>query len=238
MIVIPAIDLMDGKVVRLRKGKQHDSTSYDNLTPLETALEWQRQGARIIHVIDLDSALNKGNNRQIITEIQENVDIPLQVGGGVRNRDYTERLLNSGISRIMLGSLAVRQPQVIQGLVSEYGPSRIVVALDYLNGTVRYRGWMKDSEKTLFGFLNEFNELGVEWFLVTSIKHDGALEGPDTVTYQHISDISSIIAAGGISSLVDLVALKRTGIKAVVTGKALYEGHFTLVDAQRVLEDS
>ena len=238
MIVIPAIDLMDGKVVRLRKGKQHDSTSYDRLTPLQTALEWQRQGAQIIHVIDLDSAFNKGNNRQIITEVQENVDTLLQVGGGIRDREYAENLLDSGIDRIILASLAIQQPQVIEELVSEYGTSRIIVALDYLDGTVRYGGWMKDSEKSLIDFLKEFKELGVEWFLITSIQHDGTLEGPDTATYQSISDNASIIAAGGIHRLDDLVALQGTGIKAVVIGKTLYEGHFTLVDARRVLEGS
>ena len=232
MMVIPAIDIMDGQVVRLTKGDEEARTNYGSFgSPLETARRWQDEGAEYIHIIDLDATLSRGDNRNMIQTIVGTLDVPVQFGGGIRSLDLARALLAGDVSRIILGSLAMKSPEDVASLSEEYGSDRVVIALDHRRGVVLDKGWKGSTGRLLDDALRMFTGLGLEWFLITDTDRDGTLEGPDTETYARLSDQASIIASGGVGSLEDLDALRETGVKAVVVGKALYEGKFTLPEA-------
>jgi phosphoribosylformimino-5-aminoimidazole carboxamide ribotide isomerase len=237
MMVIPAIDIMDGQVVRLTKGDEKARTSYiDWGSPLDVARRWCSEGAEYLHVIDLDATLVGGDNRDLVQAIVDDLRIPVQIGGGIRSLESARGLLDKGVDRIILGSLAIKSPEGVSSLQEEYGEDRIVIALDHRRGIVLDKGWKGSTGKPLEEALKEFTELGLKWFLITDIDRDGTLEGPDTDTYTKLSEWASIIASGGVGSLKDLETLGRTGVEAVVVGKALYEGLFTLPEALSYLE--
>lgn len=239
MMVIPAIDVMDGKVVRLTKGNQEVKTYYEGLgSPLDVALLWRDQGAEFLHVIDLDGALGRGENRKLVRSILDHLEIPVQIGGGIRSIGSARELLDTGVDRIILGSMAVRSPEGVSRLREEYGEDRIVVALDHRKGEVLKRGWEGYADRSIEDALSEFINLGFKWFLITDAERDGTMEGPDIDTYSKVSGRASIIAAGGVGSLGDLISLESAGAKATVVGKALYEGLFTLREAISCLEAS
>ena len=239
MMVIPAIDVMDGKVVRLTNGNQEVKTYYESLgSPLDVALLWRDQGAEFLHVIDLDGALGRGENRKLVRSILDHLEIPVQIGGGIRSIGSARELLDTGADRIILGSMAVRSPEGVSRLREEYGEDRIVVALDHRKGEVLKRGWEGYVDRSIEDALSEFINLGFKWFLITDAERDGTMEGPDIDTYSKVSGRASIIAAGGVGSLGDLISLKGAGVKATVVGKALYEGRFTLREAISCLEAS
>ena len=226
MMVIPAIDVMDGKVVRLTKGNQEVKTYYESLgSPLEVALLWRDQGAEVLHVIDLDGALGRGENRKLVRSILGHLEIPVQIGGGIRSIGSSRKLLDTGVDRIILGSMAVRSPKGVSRLREEYGEDRIVVALDHRKGEVLKRGWRGYADRSIEDALSEFINLGFKWFLIID-------------TYSKVSGRASIIAAGGVGSLGDLISLEGAGVNATVVGKALYEGLFTLREAISCLEAS
>ncbi len=232
MMVIPAIDIMDGQVVRLTNGDEEARTNYgESGSPLDTARRWRREGAEYIHVIDLDATLGRGENRDLVQEIVDDLPIPVQIGGGIRSTESARRLLDKGVARIILGSLAMKSPESASSLKDEYGEDRIVVALDHRRGIVLDKGWKGSTGRPIEEALREFTGLGLELFLITDIDRDGTLEGPDTETYGKLSERASIIASGGVGSLNDLGTLVGTGVDAVVVGKALYEGMFTLPEA-------
>lgn len=238
MEIIPALDLMAGGVVRLRKGELNAVSRYDHMgKPLMVAEEWQRQGARYLHIIDLDGAFDRGDNIETALEISRSLDIPVQFGGGIRDMEKAAMLLDSGVDRVIVGSLAVRQPEKVYELASEYRSDRVAVALDYRNGTVVYRGWTEGSDLKPSDALKDHMEGGVRVFLVTSTERDGTLEGPDTETLTELTGTSKarVIAAGGIGSLKDLMKLQETGVEAAVVGRALYEDCFTLSEALEVV---
>jgi phosphoribosylformimino-5-aminoimidazole carboxamide ribotide isomerase len=232
MMVIPAIDVMDGQVVRLTKGDEEARTNYYSFgSPLETAKRWQKEGAEHIHIIDLDATLSLGDNRGMIQEIVQQLEVPVQFGGGIRSLELARSLLEGDVGRIILGSLAMKSPKGVASLSEDYGRDRVVIALDHRRGVVLDKGWKGSTGKPLDATLRIFADLGLEWFLITDTDRDGTLEGPDTETYTRLSGQASIIASGGVGSLEDLDTLKETGVKAVVVGKALYEGKFTLPKA-------
>jgi len=234
MQVIPAIDLMRGKVVRLTKGDPEQATFYDDMgTPVEIAQKWKTQGAERLHIIDLDAALGKPDNLKVVGDIAKATDLPVQVGGGIRSVEAARRLLNAGIDYIILGSLALREPSSVNVLLKEFGSERIVVALDNKDGLIMVEGWTSSTTYTVMAALEEYASMGVKTFLITSISRDGTLSGPDLDTLNEACrypDVS-VIAAGGIGELRDLVALSHTGVWGAVVGKALYEGRFTLEQA-------
>ena len=239
MMLIPAIDVMNGKVVRLTRGSPQATTSYEGHgSPLDVAMNWRDQGAKFIHFIDLDAALSIGENRDLLKRILTQVDVPIQIGGGIRDTKSARDLLDAGASRIVLGSLALRAPQTASSLCSEYGGERIVVALDHRGGHVLEEGWTRSADVTLEESFRRFTDLGLDWFLITDTTRDGTLGGPDIDTYSKISKRASVIASGGVASLEDLKGLARTGVKGTIVGKALYEGIFTFQEAARVLEAS
>ena len=239
MQLIPAIDIMGGGVVRLRRGDENAVTRYDaEGTPLELARFWYEQGAECLHLVDLDAALGRASNEEIVKAIIVDVGVPVQVGGGIRSLESARGLLDLGAGRIVLGSMALEDPDSVAVLLDEYGESRVIVALDHRRGVVLRRGWKEPTGWRLEAALGEFAAKGVEWFLVTDVDRDGAMEGPDLETYSRIKGGASIIASGGVRSLADLLRLRETGVEAAVVGRALYEGRFTLVEAIRSLEDS
>jgi phosphoribosylformimino-5-aminoimidazole carboxamide ribotide isomerase len=239
MEIIPAIDLISGKVVRLRKGDPNTSINYDLFgTPLQTARKWILEGAKTIHIIDLDAALGRGDNLDVITSLIQNVNISIQVGGGIRSREKAESLLRSGIKRVIIATLAFQQIETLRELLTIYGNDRIMVALDYLDGKVMIKGWTSATGLTLGDALQKFINLGVKLFLLTSISKDGLLTGPDYVTLQNEVKNKSvdIFAAGGISNIRDLIRLKQIGLRGAIIGKALYEEKFSLKEAIKAVE--
>lgn len=234
MQVIPAIDLMKGKVVRLTKGDPNTAKIYNHLgTPVEVALKWKAEGAQRLHIIDLDAAFGKGNNLNVIADIAKATALPIQVGGGIRSYEAAEKLLATGISHVILGALAFSDPRAITKILKTFGPEHAIVALDNKDGKVMVEGWQTSTEYSIAEAMSKFQEINVKTFFITSIAVDGTLQGPDLETLNEASKVSGvdIIAAGGIGGINDLIALKHVGVKGVVVGKALYEGRFNLKEA-------
>jgi phosphoribosylformimino-5-aminoimidazole carboxamide ribotide isomerase len=236
--LIPAVDLMDGKIVRLTHGDPKTAKVYDQFGgPLETAKKWRTEGAGKIHIIDLDAAIGMGDNLVVIAEIVENINLPIQVGGGIRKVKAAEKLFKLGVSQVILGALAFSDPEAVTQIQQEFGDEAVIVALDNKDGEIMVAGWKTATGMCMKEALENFVALGVKVFLVTSITRDGTLSGPDLDTLREASQYSDVkvIAAGGIGDLNDLLALKRVGVSGAVIGKALYEGRFTLKEAFKTI---
>jgi phosphoribosylformimino-5-aminoimidazole carboxamide ribotide isomerase len=232
--LIPAIDLMNGKIVRLTRGEANTAKVYDQFGgPVETAKRWRDEGAGKLHIIDLDAAFGNGNNHGVIAEIARNIALPIQVGGGIRSFEIAEKLFKTGISQVILGALAFSDSSAIGKIQKRFGAESVIVALDNKDGRIMVEGWKTATALTMKEALEKFTSLGVKTFLITSIAQDGMLSGPDLKTLSEAVKFpnAKIIAAGGIGSLNDLSALKRVGVDGAVIGKALYEGRFTLKEA-------
>ena len=239
MQVIPAIDLMKGKVVRLSRGDPSTAKVYDYMgTPVEIALKWKSEGAERLHIIDLDATFGKGNNLGVVAEIAGATGLPIQVGGGIRTVEAVEKLLTAGIRYIILGALAFSDPTDITRIQQKFGVEPVIVALDNKNGKVMVEGWKTATAFSMAEAMEKFSKLKVKTFLITSIARDGMLQGPDLETLREACKYPdvNVIAAGGIGGLNDLVALKRAGVEGVVVGKALYEGRFTLKEAIKTVK--
>lgn len=224
MKVLAAIDIMNGDVVRLTKGDQSTKKVYSN-DPIQIAKKWAKDGADMLHVVDLDAAFgNESSNLSIISEILDSVNIPIQIGGGIRNTEIFEKIVKMGFSKIVVGTMAYRNVNELRLLSKNYG-DKIVISLDEINGKVMIEGWKSSSNYKVEDAINKFNKLGISNFLLTSIIKDGTLSGPDIVTLNSINTDrkSKIIASGGISSLVDVLRVRSVGCDSVILGKALYE---------------
>jgi phosphoribosylformimino-5-aminoimidazole carboxamide ribotide isomerase len=229
---------MNGKIVRLTHGDPKTAKVYDQFGgPIETAKKWRADGAGKIHIIDLDAALGSGDNLSVIAEIVENIDLPIQVGGGIRKVEAAEKLLKLGVNQVILGALAFSDPEAVTQMQQEFGAKSVIVALDNRDGKIMVKGWKTATGLGVKEALEKFVALGVNTFLATSITRDGTLSGPDLDTLREACQYAgvAIIAAGGIGGLDDLVALKRVGVAGAVIGKALYEGRFTLKDALKMI---
>ncbi len=235
MRLIPAIDLMSGKIVRLSKGEKSTAKSYEAQfgTPLQAAKRWRSEGAGKLHIIDLDAAFGIGDNRDVIAEVAKNISLPIQVGGGIRSYETAEKLLKTGVAQVILGALAFSDPSAITKIQKRFGPDSVIVALDNRDGRIMVEGWQTETAMTVDTALEKYTQLGVQTFLITSIAQDGMLNGPDlqTLSGAALFPGAKIIAAGGIGSIGDLVALKEISMEGAVIGKALYEGRFTLKEA-------
>ena len=224
MKVLAAIDIMNGDVVRLTKGDQSTKKVYSN-DPVQVAKKWAKDGADMLHIVDLDAAFgNESSNLSIISEILHSVNIPIQIGGGIRNTEIFEKIVKMGFSKIVVGTMAYRNVNELRLLSKNYG-DKIVISLDEINGKVMIEGWKSSSDYKVEDAINKFNKLGISNFLLTSIIKDGTLSGPDIVTLNSINTDrkSKIIASGGISSLVDVLRVRSIGCDSVILGKALYE---------------
>jgi len=236
--IFAAIDLMGGKVARLVGGRPETAKVYDSFgDPVAVAKNWEKEGASGLHIVDLDAALYKGNNFATILEIARAVKIPIHVGGGIRSEEAAEKILNMGIDKIIIGTLAFRKPEASARLVEKFG-DRIIVALDCKeNGEVMIEGWRKEAGLNVENAMQKFLKLQVKSFLLTSVDRDGTLKGvclgiiKKACAYRE----AKVIAAGGIGSLNDLMLLKDVGVYGVVVGRALYEGTFSLKEALEII---
>ena len=235
MHLIPAIDLMDGQIVRLTRGEAKTAKTYRDKfgTPVQAAERWRNEGAGKIHIIDLDAAFGNKNNHAVIAEVTKTVKLPIQVGGGIRSYETAEQLFKTGITQVILGSLAFSDPSAITCIQNKFGSESVIVALDNKDGKIMVEGWKTKTALTVQEALKKYTDLGVSQFLITSIARDGMLSGPDLETLQQAVGFSDakIIAAGGIGNISDLVSLNNVGVEGAVIGKALYEGRFTLKEA-------
>jgi phosphoribosylformimino-5-aminoimidazole carboxamide ribotide isomerase len=222
MIVIPAIDLRRGRAVRLLRGNPEDETEYSE-DPVAVAVRFQEEGARRLHVVDLDAALGEGDNRDVVTAICHSVAIPVQIGGGLRSLEAIGMVLEAGASRAILGTAAAVDPGFVERAVEEYA-EHIVVGVDVRGGHVMVRGWTEEGPP-LEDAMRALEAAGAPRFLATAIARDGTLEGPDLRLYERILGLTErpVIASGGVRDADDIWALRDLGCEAAVTGKALYE---------------
>ena len=232
MIVIPAIDLRGGRAVRLRRGDPREETAYAN-DPVEVAKRFQEQGARRLHVIDLDAALGEGDNREAIGAICRAVVVPVQVGGGIRSLEAAAAVFEDGAARAILGTAAAADATFVARAVEEFA-ERVVVAVDVRGGHLMIDGWREEGpglESAIAGL----DEAGTPRYLVTAIARDGTLDGPDLTLYRQVLKLTDrpVIASGGVRNAEDVWALRDVGCEAAVTGKALYEKTLKLSQVTR-----
>lgn len=236
MIIYPAIDLKDGQCVRLVQGKAENKTVYSN-QPADMARSWQEQGARWLHVVDLDGAFTgRPVNTATIMDIAAAIDIPFQVGGGLRRIEDVQELLKAGAKRVIIGTKAVNSPDFLKALLDEFGPERIVLGLDARDGMVAVEGWVSTSNLTALEFAGTMKQMGVTTAVYTDISRDGLLQGPNLKAIEDMARQSglNIIASGGVSSRENITALKVLepyGVTGAIMGKALYDGRITLGEA-------
>ena len=235
MEVIPAIDLLDGKCVRLYQGDYERSQIFNN-DPVAVACTWAAQGATRLHVVDLDGAkTGKTTNLAAIEAIVAAIGIPVQVGGGLRDRNSLARLLNLGVQRCILGTVAVEQPELVQELCQEF-PEQIVVGIDARKGKVATRGWLETSEVLATNLAQKMAIAGASAIIYTDIHRDGTMSGPNIAALRELATAIKIpvIASGGVSSLTDLLsllALEPLGVTGAIVGKAIYTGDVNLTEA-------
>ena len=227
----PAIDLRGGRCVRLRQGDFDSETVYGD-DPVAVASAYAAAGAQWIHVVDLDAARRQGSNRALVQQVAQAVAVPVQSGGGVRDGS----LLADGVSRLVLGSVALEEPDLVGELASAH-PGGVAVGLDHRDGEVRVRGWEEASGQRVDDLVARFSQAGVAAFIVTDIGRDGMLEGPDVDGLRALAGATDVpvIASGGVGTLDHLRVLRTTGVGGVIVGKALYEGRFTVEQALEVL---
>ncbi|MUG94932.1 1-(5-phosphoribosyl)-5-[(5-phosphoribosylamino)methylideneamino]imidazole-4-carboxamide isomerase [Scytonema sp. UIC 10036] len=239
MEIIPAIDLLEGRCVRLYQGDYERSQVF-NENPVEVAKQWVEQGATRLHVVDLDGAkTGQPINLAAIEAISSACSVPIQVGGGIREHSTAKQLLNLGVQRVILGTVAVEQPQLVQQLCQEF-PGQIVVGIDARNGLVATRGWLETSEVSASQLAVQMQELGAAAIIYTDIHRDGTLSGPNLEALRAIAATVTIpiIASGGVSSVTDLLsllALEPQGVTGVIVGRALYTGDISLREALRAV---
>ncbi|HEV2614243.1 MAG TPA: 1-(5-phosphoribosyl)-5-[(5-phosphoribosylamino)methylideneamino]imidazole-4-carboxamide isomerase [Gammaproteobacteria bacterium] len=237
MNIYPAIDLLNGQCVRLYKGSYDHVTVYES-DPLKMAQLFAQQGAKNLHIVDLDGAkAGQAVNLEIILAIKKNTDLIIQTGGGIRTYEQAKNILNKNIDRIIVGSVAVSNPSEIKNWIREFGPEKIVLALDVRNEKLAVHGWEADSEKSLWELLDEYQDSGLKHVLCTDINLDGTLSGPNVNLYKScVNNYPDILfqASGGMSNLNDLSALAKIPVSGIIIGKALYENKFTLSEALRV----
>jgi phosphoribosylformimino-5-aminoimidazole carboxamide ribotide isomerase len=239
MDVIPAIDLLEGRCVRLYQGDYERSQVFND-NPADVAKQWVEQGATWLHVVDLDGAkIGKVVNNNAIESILQAVSVPVQVGGGLRDRGCVAQLLNLGVQRTILGTVAVEQPQLVADLCQEF-PGKIVVGIDARNGKVATRGWLEMSEVLATDLAQQMQQLGAAAIIYTDINRDGTLSGPNLEALRELATELSIpvIASGGVSSVTDLLsllALEPLGVTGVIVGRALYTGDINLKAALQAI---
>lgn len=235
MEVIPAIDLLEGRCVRLYQGDYSQSQVFSE-SPVDIAKQWVDQGATRLHLVDLDGAkAGKVVNLKAIASIAEAVSVPIEIGGGLRDRTSVQQVFNLGVEWAILGTIAVEQPQLVQELCTEF-PAQIIIGIDARNGLVATRGWLETSEVLATQLAVQMQELGAAAIIYTDIHRDGTLIGPNLAALRELAQQVSIpiIASGGVSSVSDLLSLlglETQGVKGVIVGKALYTGDIYLTEA-------
>jgi len=234
MKIIPAIDLMEGKVVRLYKGNPDKKTVYSD-DPLAIAKKWESAGADMIHLVDLDATLGSGSNFEILRNIAKSANIPVQVAGGLRSEKIIESALEFA-QRVVIGTLAFKEKTILDKLLTAYGSGRIVISVDHNDGLIVVNGWQQTTDISLIDAVNEFVKMGFTEFLSTNVNRDGTLQGPDLEWMKQISKIetANVIASGGISNIEDVAKVKEINPFGAILGKALYENKISIQEAKKL----
>jgi phosphoribosylformimino-5-aminoimidazole carboxamide ribotide isomerase len=234
MKIIPAIDLMEGKVVRLYKGDPEKKTIYSD-NPIDIAKKWEKAGADMIHLVDLDATLGRGSNFDIIKKLVSEVSIPVEVAGGLRDEKTISKTLGFA-PRIVIGTLAFQEKEILQKLLDSYGKEKIVISVDHVDGKIMVDGWQKATGKNLIEAIKNFAEMGFSYFLLTNVSKDGTLAGPDLKFLEEACKIKNvnIISSGGISNISDVTLVKEKNAYGVILGKALYENLISIEEAKKI----
>lgn len=231
MIIIPAIDLIDGNCVRLTKGEYDTKKVYSD-DPLDMAQRFEESGFQRLHLVDLDGAkVGKVVNLSVLQRICSNTSLKVDFGGGIKSDEDLQKALNAGADQVTIGSLAVKAPEKVKEWITEYGAERIILGADVKERMIAVSGWLETSNLDLFDFIDSYYELGIRHVLCTDISKDGMLQGPAFDLYIEIMEKYSdlqLIASGGVSGIEDVKQLKANGIPSVVIGKAIYEGRIDL----------
>ncbi len=232
MIIYPAIDLIGGKCVRLTQGSYDDVTIYGE-DPLKTAMDFERAGSEYIHMVDLEGARNGGSeNSHVIKQVAGNTALKVQTGGGIRSMEKISDYIESGVERVILGTSAVKNPELVKEAVKKYG-EKIAVGIDAKDGVVAISGWETQSRYKAVEFALKMQDIGVKNIIYTDISRDGMLNGPNLNAMREMAEALSInvIASGGVSCIEDILDLKKTGVSGVIVGKAIYTGRIDLKEA-------
>lgn len=237
MKIYPAIDIIDGKCVRLVQGDYSQKTTFAD-DPTEVAKRWERQGGDLLHIVDLDGA-RSGNqdNLEIIRKIAASVSIPVEVGGGVRSAEAIERLLSAGVSRVIIGTAALKTPDLVRDAVEKHG-DKIAVGIDAKDGFAAVSGWEEVSSVRAVDLAREMQSLGVSYIIYTDIATDGMLKGANTAAMEEMVNAVpevNIIASGGVTSADDIRSLAAAGVEGAIIGKALYTGALSIGEARAAL---
>ncbi|MCM1271569.1 MAG: 1-(5-phosphoribosyl)-5-[(5-phosphoribosylamino)methylideneamino]imidazole-4-carboxamide isomerase [Ruminococcus flavefaciens] len=235
MIILPAIDIKDGNCVRLFKG---DFSTVEKVADnyLETAQSFEKAGAEWIHMVDLDGAKEgRPVNTKIYTDVAAKTNLKVEIGGGIRNLEAIEEYLNMGISRVIIGSAALKNPALVKEAVEKFGSEKIAVGIDAVNGMVAAEGWLEASDVNYIDLANKMIEAGVRYFIFTDISKDGTLSGVNKEQLKTLADATdgkcNIIASGGVHTMDDIIACKEMGLYGTICGKSIYKGTLNLKEA-------
>ena len=241
MIILPAIDIKDGNCVRLFKG---DFSTAEKVAAdyMETAKGFEKAGASWIHMVDLDGAKEgRPVNTQIYKDVAKKTSLKVEVGGGIRNIDTIRQYLSMGISRVIIGSAALKNPELVKEAVFNFGSEKIAVGIDSKNGMVAAEGWLESSDVHYIQLAKEMIKIGVRYFIVTDISKDGTLSGVNALQLKELSeavgDACNIIASGGVHTIEDIIACKKLGLYGTICGKSIYKGTLDLREAVRIGEE-
>jgi len=234
MKIIPAIDLMNGQVVRLYKGDPKQKTVYSD-DPVEIAKKWEANGADMLHIVDLDATLGNGSNLLIIKKILDEISIPVEVAGGLRDESLILDVAKIS-NRVVIGTLAFKDKELVKKLLLSLGSEKIVISVDHIDGEIVTHGWQERTGIKLIDSIKEFLEMGFTEFLMTNVSRDGTLEGPDLEFLEQACqlDNANVIASGGISNVDDIKDVKEKNAFGVILGKALYENKISVEEAKKV----
>jgi len=234
MKVIPAIDLMNGQVVRLFKGDPKQKTVYSN-DPIKIAKKWEANGADMLHIVDLDATLGIGSNLEMIKKILKEITIPVEVAGGLRDESLILDVIKIS-NRIVIGTLAFKNKELLKKLLLSLGSEKIVISVDHMDGEIVIHGWQDKTGIKLIDSIKEFLEIGFTEFLLTNVRKDGTMEGPDLEFLEQACNLenANIIASGGISNVNDVNNVKEKNAFGVILGKALYENKITIEEAKKI----
>ncbi len=234
MKIIPAIDLMDGQVVRLVRGDPNKKTVYSN-SPLEIAKKWENAGVDMLHIVDLDAALGIGSNLEIIKKLVSELTVPVEIAGGLRD-EYTIIEVSKWAERVVLGTLAFKDKETVLKIAETIGKDKLVISVDQIDGIIVVNGWQTSTETKLLDGMNKFLQLGFSEFLLTSVNRDGTMQGPDLESLQQACSLknANVIASGGISDIADIKKVKTVNAYGVILGKALYENKISIDEAKKI----
>ncbi|MBT2619612.1 1-(5-phosphoribosyl)-5-[(5-phosphoribosylamino)methylideneamino]imidazole-4-carboxamide isomerase [Chryseobacterium sp. ISL-6] len=240
MRIIPAIDIIDGKCVRLSKGDYRTKKIY-NENPVEMAKEFEDFGIQFLHLVDLDGAKSKHIvNHKVLESISRETSLQIDFGGGLKTLKDIETAFDAGANQITIGSIAVQDPEFCYDLIKKYGIGKIILGADCENRKIKTSGWLKESNKDVIDFILQYRKKGIEQVICTDISKDGMLEGPSMDLYKEILDNVSIqlVASGGISGMMDVYNMREIGCSGTIIGKAIYEGKITLKELQNFIENA